>query len=120
MIGRFLYYSSIISWRTLIQAILWQWRQRPLIGHIALEWGMLSAHDIRMILKGRNISERFGEFAVRKGYLTSFELMALLGKQRKSHYLIGEYFVKQGIFLGQDIDIMVERQRIHNRSVSYF
>jgi hypothetical protein len=119
LIGRFLYYSGLISWRSLIQAIIWQWRQRPLIGQIALEWGMLSGYDIQMILKGRDFKERFGEYAVRKGYLSAFKLMALLGKQRGSHCPIGEYFVKQGILLGQELDMMVERQRIHNTNVAW-
>ncbi len=118
LIGRFLYYSGLISWRTLIKAIAWQWKQRPLIGQIALEWGMLSVHDIQMILKGRNFKERFGEFAVRKGYLSTFKLLALLGKQRGYHCPIGEYFVNQSIFLSREMDKMVEQQQIHNRSVA--
>lgn len=119
LIGRFLYYSGIISWRSLIQAIIWQWRQRPLIGQIALEWGMLSRYDIQMILKMRNFRERFGEFAVRQGYLSTFKLMALLGKQRGFHHPIGKYFVKQDIILDRDMDNMVERQRIHNKNVTW-
>lgn len=119
LIGRFLYYSGLLSWRTLIKAITWQWRQRPLIGQIALEWGMLSAGDIQMILKERNFGERFGEFAIRKGYLSTFELMALLGKQRGFHHLIGEYFVKQGIISSRDMDSWVERQWIHNKNITW-
>lgn len=119
LIGRFLYYSGLISWRSLIQAIIWQWRQRPLIGQIALEWGMLSSYDIQMILKGRNFKEKFGEYAVRKGYLSTFKLMALLGKQRGFHCPIGEYFVKQGILLGQELDMVAEMQRIHNNNFAW-
>jgi len=119
LIGRFLFYSGLTSWHSLIQAIIWQWRQRPLIGQIALEWGMLSSHDIQMILKGRNFREKFGEYAVREGYLSTFKLMALLGKQRGFHHLIGEYFVKQGIILDRDMDKMVEWQWTHNETIAW-
>jgi hypothetical protein len=114
LIGQFLYYSGIVSWRTLIKAILWQRRQRPLIGQLAKEWGMLNQDEIREILMGRQARENFGECALRKGYLNTFKIMALLGKQRKFELPIGKYFVNKGLILSGDIDLMVEKQRIHN------
>ena len=119
MIGQFLYYTGLISWKTLIEAIAWQRRQRPPIGQIARNWGILSSYDIKMILTDRILErsyrERFGEYALRKGYLTSFELMALLGKQCTLQCPIGEYFAEQGILYAREIDEMVEKLRIHNR-----
>lgn len=119
LIGQFLYYSGCISWRNLIDAIIWQKRQRPVIGHIALNWGMLSSYDIRRILTERNIEQRhkekFGEYAWSKGYITSFEHLALLGKQRLLQRPIGEYFMEQGILCARKIDEIVSKQKVHNR-----
>jgi hypothetical protein len=45
--------------------------------------------------------------------------MALLGKQRGFNCPIGEYFVKQGILLGQELDMVAEMQRIHNNNFAW-
>lgn len=119
LIGQFLYYSGIISWRTLIEAITWQKRQRPPIGQIALKWGILSSYDIKRILTERSMEQsykkKFGEYAWRRGYITSFELMAILGKQRRLQPPIGQYFIEQGILCVREIENMVEKLWIHNR-----
>jgi len=119
LLGQFLYYSGLISWSTLIRAITWQRRQRPLIGQIALGWKMISRDEIQKILMWRNFRGKFGERAIRLGYLSRFQLMALLGKQRNLQYPIGEFFVNKGIFRFQDMEAMAERQKIHNRGVSW-
>ena len=115
---QFLYYSGLISWNTLIRAITWQRKQRPLIGQIALEWKMISYNEIQRILMCRNFRGKFGERAIRLGYLSRFQLMALLGKQRNLQCPIGEFFVNEGILRIQDMETLVEWQKIHNRKVS--
>ena len=117
LIGQFLYYSGLISWQTLIDAIVWQKRQRPRIGDIALEWKMLSKMDVQRILQWKGLNEKFGERAVLLGYLNRFELMALLGKQRNLKYLIGEYFVRHKIIRMADLEFMVERHQAHNKKI---
>ena len=121
LIGQFLYYSGIVSWKRLIEAISWQKMQRPLIGQIAMKWGILSEYDIRAIIKQRslerNFHKRFGEYAWLKGYITSYELLALLGKQRMLHRPIGEYFVEKRILPVWNIDKMIEKLSSHNRSL---
>ena len=119
LLGQFLYYSGLISWHTLIRAITWQRKQRPLIGQIALEWEMISRNEIQRILVRRNLRGKFGERAIRLGYLSRFQLMALLGKQRNLQCPIGEFFVNEGIFHIQDMEVMTERQKIHNRDVRW-
>lgn len=119
LLGQFLYYSGLISWRTLIRAITWQRRQRPLIGQIALEWKMISRNEIQRILMWRNFRGKFGERAIRLGCLSRFQLMALLGKQRNLQCPIGEFFVNEGILRPQDMEVMAERQEIHNRDACW-
>ncbi|MBW1780325.1 MAG: hypothetical protein JRL30_06260 [Deltaproteobacteria bacterium] len=118
LIGQFLYYSGRVSWKTLIDAIVWQRRQRPLIGQIALRWRKLSEHEIQTILLVRKLGEKFGECAARTGYLTRFEVMALLGGQSRLQSPIGEYFLKRNILRKEDMANMVNRQQIHNRRIS--
>ena len=119
LIGQYLYYSGFISWKTLINAITWQKRQRPLVGQIAIKWGMLSAYDIKRILTERSIEHRYKEkfclYALRKGYITPFERMALLGKQHRIQPPIGGYFIEKSILCSREIEKIVERLRIHNR-----
>ena len=115
-LGVSLYYSGTVSWRNLIEAISWQRQQRPKIGQIAVDWDMLTHKDIIMLLTNRTLNERFGECALRMGYITGFEHIALIGKQRRLQRQIGEYFVNKGIFSSREISHMVHKQRIHNRN----
>lgn len=116
-IGQFLFYSGHISWKTLLDAILWQRAQRPAFGEIAKDWGILTDGDIIAIQRGKKHREKFGEFALDKGYINLFEHLAILGKQRKLQSLIGEFFVERGIISKGTMDVMIEKQRLHNLRV---
>jgi len=115
LIGQFLYYSGIISWNALIEAIVWQRLQRPPIGRIALDWKLISPYEIKRTLTDRHFGEKFGECALRKGYITSYNLMALLGKQRILQRPIGEYFTDRSILSATEIEIIVEKLQSYNR-----
>jgi hypothetical protein len=84
-----------------VEAVAWQRRQRPAIGRIAVEWGHLSDDEVREILEQRRREgsgdEPFGEFARRRGFLSSAQLLALLGRQRRLQRRIGQFFVEAGI-----------------------
>lgn len=116
LFGQFLYYAGIVSWRTLINAIAWQRMQRPKIGQIAVAWGLLTSRDVIRILTERTLNEKFGECALRIGYITNFQHIALVGRQRKLQRQLGEYFVRQGHVSGGEILHLVNKQRMHNRS----
>jgi hypothetical protein len=117
LIGQFLYYSGLISWKTLFDAVYWQRKRRPIIGKIALDWGILSSDDIRRILTERNYKEHFGEYALRNGFITHFEHLAIIGRQRKLQPPIGEYFIQQGFLANTVLKKMIERLKNHNRKV---
>lgn len=117
-IGQFLFYTGHISWKTLLDAILWQRAQRPSFGEIARDWGILTDGDIIAIQRGKK-REKFGEFALNKGYINLFEHLAILGKQRKLQPLIGEFFVRCGIISKGVMDVMIEKQRLHNLRVRF-
>jgi curved DNA-binding protein CbpA len=117
LLGQFLYYSGLISWQTLINAICWQRGQRPLIGQIAVKWGLISYQDVLSILKIRTFNEKFGECALRTGYISSFELYALVGKQKNLQRPFGEYFTESGILSPSDLIYMAQKHQLHNLTV---
>jgi hypothetical protein len=80
-IGLYLYYRGTISYRELIEALLWQRKQRPSIGNIARRWGWLSTEDVYDILRGAQVG-RFGDRAVAMDLLTPFRVQTLLNFQR--------------------------------------
>ena len=114
MLGQFLYYSGLISWRTLIEAICWQRRQRPLIGQIAVSWRLIAYPDVLGILKVRKFDEKFGECALRIGYISYYELFALIGKQKKMQRPLGEFFIENGLLSNDDLLNIVRKQQRHN------
>lgn len=116
-IGQYLYYSGRISYGALIEAITLQRRQRPLIGKIALDWGLLTPRDLGQILTQRGLHEKFGDCALRRGYLTPFNLKTLLFRQQTLQQPIGTYWRKYG-FSESLMQHLVAEQRRHNRSAA--
>lgn len=112
--GQYLYYSGIITWRHLIDAISWQRRIKPRYGQIALEWNIIDHHQIMNILIQKDQNERFGEYARRSGFISDFQHLAIIGKQKKCHRLFGEYFVLNGILTQRQLDILLIRLMRHN------
>ena len=115
LFGQYVYYYGHISFRQLIDAIVWQKFQRPLIGKIAVRWGWLYEDDVRKILRERQGGEKFGEAALRGGYLTSDRLRVILGRQRMLQPRIGKYFVEKRILPVSLVETMAEQSRRHNR-----
>lgn len=114
MLGQYLYYAGRISWRMLIEAISWQRTLRPCIGQIALQSGMLTQRDVVRILTERRLEERFGECAVRIGYITPIEQTTLINRQGRQQRRIGEYFLSQKVLSQHELSALVERHRRHN------
>ncbi len=115
LFGQYIYYYGYISYRQLIDAIIWQRIQRPLIGNIAIRWEWLYEDDVREILKRRSWGEKFGESALRGGYLTTDEIRIILGRQRILQPRIGKYFVERRILTSSLVEKMAEGFRHHNR-----
>jgi hypothetical protein len=113
-IGQFLYYSKIISWQTLIDAIVWQKKQRPLFGQIARDWGYLTSEDVVRIISQKRYQDRFGDFALRNGYLTPFQQIAIAGRQRICQPLIGSHFIRKGVVTESQMKILNQRVQSYN------
>jgi hypothetical protein len=114
MFGQFLYYTGCISWRMLIEAISWQRMMRPCIGQMAMQSGILTQRDVVQVLTQRRMNERFGECAVRIGYMTPIQQITLVSRQHSQQRRIGEFFVSRNVLSGEQLASLIERHRLHN------
>ena len=114
-IGQFLYYSGVISLRQMWDAVVWQKIQRPRLGDIAGKLRWLSPFDIQNILRHRYRGELFGEFAMRTGLLSFYQVLVLVGRQKRLQPRIGNYFIERGILLPKKLDILEAALKDHNR-----
>jgi hypothetical protein len=113
-LGEYLYYSGLISWQALIDAISWQRRGHQQLGKLAVQWGYLSPDELRLLLRRhqwqRLEGERFGEFLLRHGEITGFQLLALLGRQKRLRRPLGEFFVERGLCAPAELDAIARWQ----------
>lgn len=116
-LGEYLYYSGLISWKTLISAIVWQKQQRPRFGEIARQWNFLSDEEVYRILAGKNWNETFGEYGRRLGLLSCYQQLAVTGRQKQLQPLIGEHFIENGLFTPTQVEMMAMRAKQHNRNL---
>jgi hypothetical protein len=116
--AEFLYYSGRVGWDDLVASIAWQRGQRPPLGRIAVDFGFLDPEDVAALLEHRRVAGLgmmpLGEFAVREGYLTSFQLLAVLGQQLRLQQRIGQFFVERGILDAGEIEQVRRRILRHN------
>lgn len=112
--GLYLYYRGVISYAEMIEALVWQRRQRPILGTLAERWGWLSAGDVQNINRMTGRRGRFGARAVDLGYLTPFQVQVLLRHQRQLQKRFGQYFVEQGMLSNAEIDAYIREQKQHN------
>ena len=96
----------------------WDYRRVVAVGRIAVEHGFLAHDDVGVILERRREAGAnatpFGEWAVRLGYLTPFQVLALLGVQGRRQRPIGQWFVARGIVGVDEIDAIRGRILRHN------
>jgi hypothetical protein len=116
--AEYLYYSGAVRWTELVEAIAWQRAQRPPIGRIAVDLGFLRHDDVGVILERRRLAAAnaipFGEWAVRIGYLTPFQVLVALGQQLRRQRPIGQFFVERGVLDPDDVDAVRQRVLRHN------
>jgi len=117
-IGSYLYAAGAIGYHALIEALVWQRRQRPPVGETARRWGWLDEQTIRRIMLHRSRHcRRFGEKAVEMGLLTPFQVRTLLFHQRSRHQKLGQYFVQQGYLSAEELDALVQQRKGQNARV---
>ncbi len=116
--GEYLYYAHHISWSSLVDALAWQKRQRPMVGELAREQGLLDGFAIAHIHQARGRHERFGACAVRLGYISERELRSVLAHQFSNQDRIGHYFVHSGQLAAERVESFAHDHQQHNASVA--
>lgn len=112
--GEYLYYRGAISWRTLIDSLVWQYRMRPKFGEICLSLSYLGEKDIASVLLNKKTSEKFGETALRLGLLDAYRRNVVLGRQKSFDTPIGKYFTGQGLMTSGQVDVFLKDLQVHN------
>lgn len=112
--GIFLYHMGVITYAEVIEALVWQRRQRPVIGDLAIRWGWLTEKDIQFINRQGAFKGRFGARAEHGGYLTPFQVQVLLRYQQSCQQPFAQYFVEQGILSANEVKRLMRAQALHN------
>ena len=115
--GMFCYYLGRISYKDLIEALIWQRRQRPMMGAIAVRWGWLTDRQVTQVGKHRGGSLRFGRKSIELGLLSQLQVDALVRHQRTLQQKIGQYFIDKGLITEQEADQLASQLQNHNRQV---
>ena len=115
--GQYLYYRGKITFGMLIQALVWQRKQRPTIGDIALQWGLLDAAGVNRIFSLCGRPRLFGEKAVELGLLSVFQVNTLLLYQRSLQDRLGKYFIDASILSYHEIERLAADLKEHNARI---
>ena len=118
LLGHFLYYSGIASWRMVVQALIWQRTQRPRLGEIGQRFGMLQEEEVVQILRRKSLLEPFGASAVAQGFLTNTQLNMLILQQKRLQKKIGAYFLEKEILHRDQLNQVLRLYHQHNASLA--
>jgi hypothetical protein len=114
--GLFLYYSGIIPFHAVINAVSWQRRQRPALGEIARRWGWLNEENIQEIISYRGGIYKFGERAEKLGFLSNLQVRTLLYHQQSRQQQMGQFFIEQGYFDEATLNQLLLQLAEHNQT----
>jgi len=115
--GMFAYYQGKITYQDLIEALVWQRRQRPMLGVIAIKWGWLNDNQVKRILHHRGQAQRFGMKALELGLLSQLQVDTLLRHQRGRQEQIGQYFVAKSLITAEEAERLAHHLKTHNQRV---
>ena len=119
-IGQYLYYRGKITFGMLISALVWQRKQRPSIGDIALQWGWLDSEGLSKVSRSCKRMRLFGDKAVELGVLTIFQVNAILLYQSSLQNRLGDYFVLHRILSQEELEQLARDLKDHNAGVVAF
>ncbi len=114
LFGHYLYYSGVITWKTIVDVLVWQRKHRQRLGELGFRMGWLTKEDILNIIRDREDVGPFGESAIRRGLLSDRQLFILLNQQKKAARKFGEYFLDSRIFTVETLEQQLEEFRAHN------
>ena len=114
LMGEFLFYSGVVSWESLIKAIVWQRRQRPKLGRIASEKGWILPDQARFAALRKRAGTPIGEALIHFGLLERWQVDALLWRQRRMQTALGELFIRAGLISRGRLYHLLKKFDLHN------
>jgi len=118
LLGHFLYYSGIINWRTIIQALIWQRTERPRLGELGQRFGLLNEEDVLHILRNRPQMQPFGKTALDMGLISEPQLRLLIFHQKRLQKKFGEFFIEKKILAPEELQELLDKYQEHNLSIA--
>jgi hypothetical protein len=116
--GQYLYTRGLITYDQLIKALVWQRKQRPTIGQLAVNFGWLKTEDSDRVTRTRGtVYSRFGEKATHLGLLSAGQVQVLLRHQRNLHQKLGEFFIENNILSKDEIEHLAKKLAEHNQRI---
>jgi hypothetical protein len=112
--GQYLVCVGAVSINDLIEAIEWQRGQRPPFGSIAVSLCLMNEREVRTVMNNRRPGERFGQCALRHGFVNSFQFRAIIEKQMSMQNPIGSYFIFKGLISEDDLKTRLVELKRHN------
>ena len=95
--AEYLYYIGDVTWDELVRSLVWQYRNRPKLGELAENLGILDQARVIHIIKNRKFTEKFGEAAIRLGVLSRMDVDKLVRQQKMIGLPIGKFFLEKHI-----------------------
>ncbi len=118
LLGHFLYYSGLINWRTIIQALIWQRTERPRLGELGQRFGLLSEEEVIQILRNRPGRAPFGKAALELGLLSEPQLQMLIFHQKRLQKKFGEFFLEKKLLDPEELRELLDRYQEHNAEIA--
>jgi hypothetical protein len=112
--GSFLYYSGIISYQMLEDALEWQKKRRPLMGQIAMERGIVIPSNFAEALFHLHSAESFGQVARNLNIMSDANILDITKEQKKYNSQIGQFFIEKEILEQSAIERFMEQFLEHN------
>ena len=116
--GHFLYYSGLISWRTIACILTWQRIERPRLGELGHRLGMLTPEDIAFILRNKASFQPFGQAAKRLGMLNEYQLRILIAQQQRLQKKFGTILLEKNIVDQFELQNLLYKFEQHNATVN--
>ncbi len=90
--------TGVISADDYVAALARRDQERPPLGQVAIEQGVMTATHVLDVLRFQiaEPTRRFGELAVERGYLDSHQVAALLMEQQERQRPVIEHLVELG------------------------
>jgi len=114
LLGHFLYYAGLVSWRAIAQGLIWQRSSRPRLGELARRRGWLTDEHIRAVLEMADLRQPFGRSAIDLALLSESQCRHLLMQQQRMQKRIGRFFIESGWLTAADFGETITRFHLHN------